>query len=220
MYFDEEDYRPVDPNNDFNQALNDLIHTEIEERLRQRVADYDRMHRDYTKQNKELTEARKEVRNLARQLEETKDISFNTGINFGLRKAFGGYKIGDDVYFVRSQYQSKNCPACDKQKKVEVEFNGVKTMVRCPECDGYGTKSSTIREVVLGQICEVKSTIWNRGNSEEVKLSAKVPRISDSFSLTPERAFKKHEEAASYLVKLDAEEKDRNEKKAKKAQAS
>ncbi|MED1665669.1 hypothetical protein [Brevibacillus laterosporus] len=157
-------YVYVDKHFDFNTDMNKLLDQEVEKRLEVKVNGY------YAalEQEKEATQKQYEqettIRELERQLREAKKTFVKQGADQTKRELMGGFKLGDEVWFVRREHKYIPCEMCSGKGKLKAKAIEVPEpfKINCLNCKGYGEKSNYEYSVAQGIICEIKIHTWAR----------------------------------------------------------
>ncbi|MEH7392588.1 hypothetical protein [Bacillus sp. JJ1474] len=197
----DEDYFEVDENFEFNIGINKLLDQEVEKRLAERVKNYqEAIDRDERSQ-KTISDLRNDMHKLQLNLGVAEKTFKKEGADETLRELLGGFKLGDEVWFIKKTYVREDCPVCLGDKEVIAEIKGEEVKIKCPECAGYGYESKTTESVEKGTVIEIKMHIWANGNKIEVKMYIKPTsyRSSDSVERRLGGFFKTKEECEAAL---------------------
>jgi hypothetical protein len=197
----EEDYFEVDENFEFNTGINKLLEGEVEKRLAERVEGYEMALERDKKSQQEIRDLKSDIRELENQLSRSEKSFKSEGKDEALRELLGGFKLGDEVWFVKSHYKREECSVCSGDKKVIVEFKGEEMKVDCPGCKGYGSNGNTTKSVERGFIKEIEIHTWASG--KQFNLSMYVDptsyRSNDSMNLRKDNIFRTKEECEASL---------------------
>jgi hypothetical protein len=208
MYgYHEEDYFEVDENFDFNTGINKLLDQEVEKRLAVKVKDYETAIERHEKSQQTISQLRNELHELKLNLSGAEKTFKKVGYDDALRDVLGGFKLGDEVWFIRNTYVREDCPCCFGDREVIAEIKGEEVKVKCPKCNGYGNKSKTKKSVEKGIVKEIHTKTWAEGRQFEGKMYIQPNsyRTHDSVEQRIGDVFKTEEECAAALkAKVEA----------------
>ncbi|MDA1616242.1 hypothetical protein PDK03_06495 [Bacillus cereus group sp. TH204-1LC] len=166
----EENYFGVDKNFNFNIGINNLLEREVEKRLLNRIDDYENAKERDEKSQKTISDLRNQMYKLQTELKNAEHTFKKEGSDQAKREMLGGFKLGDEVWFVRSQYNPETCSVCSGDRKLVVEIQGKERKVKCPECNGFGSKSKLIKSAEKGLVKEIDIHTWAQGKQLSVKM--------------------------------------------------
>ncbi|AFQ30396.1 hypothetical protein BK764_14165 [Bacillus thuringiensis serovar israelensis] len=166
----EENYFEMDPNFQFNTAINELLNQEVEKRVSEKVKDYEQAKERDASSQKTISDLRNQMHKLQMELKGAENTFKKEGAGQAKREMLGGFKLGDEAWFVRSQYNSETCTVCSGDKKLVVEIQGEERKVKCPECNGFGCRSKLIKSAEKGLVKEIDIHTWAQGKQLSVKM--------------------------------------------------
>ncbi|WP_232357419.1 hypothetical protein [Bacillus tropicus] len=199
----EENYFGVDENFNFNIGINNLLEQEVEKRLLNRVSDYEKTKERDEKSQKTISDLRNQMHKLQMELKNAENTFKKEGEDQAKREMLGGFKLGDEVWFVRSQYNSETCLVCSGDKKVVVQIQGEERKIKCPECNGFGCRRKLIKSAEKGLVKEIDIHTWAQGKQLSVKMYIEPTsyRASSSVQAHLGGFFKTKEECQEKLNK-------------------
>jgi hypothetical protein len=130
-----EDYcEGCTPMDEFSIQINELINNEVLSRTEQVSKDLEHYKKRTNELAKQLLEERQKVAGFDHKLklalvEKAKEVT---------REFFGGFTVGDKVYYKAYESERKTCETCQGNKKISVQINGSDKQISCPDCNGYG----------------------------------------------------------------------------------
>ncbi|MDQ0268902.1 hypothetical protein [Cytobacillus purgationiresistens] len=202
MYeYEQEDYFEIDENFEFNTGINKLLDEEVEKRLAERVKNYQEAIDRDKKSQKTISDLRSDMHKLQLNLGAAEKTFKKEGADDTLRELLGGFKLGDEVWFVRRRYNRVQCDTCLGDGKVIAEFKGEEMKVQCPKCNGYGHNSDITKSVEKGIIKEIEMHTWANGKKFEVKMyiDPTTYKPGDTVSARTGEFFKTEEECEATL---------------------
>lgn len=205
MYEYGEDYFDLDENFEFNTMINKVIDHEVEKRLAEKIKNYqEALERDNNSQ-KVIRDLKREVVELKKVLHDAEKKFKKVGADETLRRLLGGFKLGDEVWFLKSVYERKKCQTCLGDGELIVDFKGEKMKVKCPNCSSLGTISHTKKVVEEGVVSEIKIHTWADGRKCEVEMYLKPTsyKTSDILRVRNGEFFKTKEECEEALKELN-----------------
>lgn len=168
--YEPEEYFEVDENFEFNTGINKLLDQEVEKRLSERVKDYEKAIERDEKSQKTISDLKNEIYKLNMELSSAERKFKKAGYDDALRELLGGFKIGDNVWFIKNTYSHENCPLCLGDKKVIAEIKVEELEITCPKCNGYGHMSKTTQSIEKGIIKEIEIHTWANGKKFEERM--------------------------------------------------
>ncbi|WP_257146946.1 hypothetical protein [Bacillus cereus] len=166
----EENYIEMDPNFQFNTVINQLLDQEVEKRVSEKVKDYEQAKERDASSQKTISDLRNQMHKLQMELKGAENTFKKEGADQAKREMLGGFKLGDEVWFVRSQYNPEKCSVCSGDRKLVVEIQGKERQVKCPECNGFGSRSKLIKSAEKGLVKEIDIHTWAQGKQLSVKM--------------------------------------------------
>lgn len=199
-YEEDYDYFGVDENFDFNTGINKLLDQEVEKRLAERVKDYHRAIEREEKSQKTISDLRNENHKMQLELKGAEKTFKKEGSDEAKREMLGGFKLGDEVWFIKRNYFRENCPTCLGDRKVIVELKGEEVKIYCPTCKGYGHKDKNNETVESGIVKEINIHTWAGGLVQtEMYIEPKSYRSNDTVNVRLGNFFKTKEEGENKL---------------------
>ena len=176
--FEEE----VDENFDFNTGINKLLDLEVEKRLEEKIEDYNVALEREKNVTDEMYDLKRQVRSLLTKLDEAEKIFVKKGADEAKREMLGGYKLGDEIYYVHTEVSHTSCEICEEKGDVHALFDGQLLKAKCPKCS-YGRIRNEERSVAKGRLKEIKIHTWAEERCLEVDFYIQPDdRKRDSFS--------------------------------------
>ena len=113
-----------------------------------------------------------------------------------LRSLLGGFKLGDEVWFIKTDYTKEKCQMCIEKGELIVDLNGEEIKVECPKCDGLGFINKKNRTVEKGEVNEIRTHTWANGEHFKAEMYIKPTSYNslNSIHKSFDRLFKTKEE--------------------------
>lgn len=200
MNFEHEDYFELDKNFEFNTGINQILDNEVEKRVLAKIQDYNHVMERSKESEKKIGELRNQYRKLETELKDAEKTYFKQGEDKALREMLGGFKLGDEVWFVKKKYLSVTCTTCSGDRKVSATFDNKILKVDCPKCKGHGSTGKYEYNAETGKIKEITIHTWAEGRQKEVTIYIK-PVIGDPVE-TREFPFATKEECEEKITEL------------------
>lgn len=203
----EEDCE-IDPNFEFNKSLNELIEKEVEKRMIEKNADYEEVLKRRDGLLSKNSEQAKEIYLLKSSLRQAESQYYKQGKEAAYLEMFNGWKLNDQVWFLKNEHEWKECPTCKGKKKVIAKVNEEEIKIKCPTCRGIGNESTYKISVHSGKVGQLDATKWTGNTTGTTELYIKPDnRKYDSFSSKHREVFKTKEEAEKCLKEKEEKEK-------------
>lgn len=191
MYYEDFNIEDYDGNWEFNKIINDIIGKEVDQRVVDIREGYERNKLSLKEYQDNLWEVKNALYNFKNNQEkELKQIIKQTRDDVK-REIFGGYKINDKVYIIKTNPNNQKCTHC-KNGKIEVVIDNIKTTAKCPYCS-YGSIITYTYEPQKGKISQVNYKEWAEERCKELEYWVK-PERGDSKKLELEDIYKTEEE--------------------------
>ncbi len=199
----ESDYFEIDENFNFNKGINQLLDQEVEKRLLEKVKDYEQAKERDASSQKTISDLRNQMHKLQMELKGAENTFKKEGADQAKREMLGGFELGDEAWFVRSQHNSEKCSICSGDKNVVVEIQGEERKIKCPECNGFGFRSKLIKSAEKGLVKEIDIHTWAQGKQLSVRMYIEPTsyRASSSVQAHLGGFFKTKEECQEKLNK-------------------
>lgn len=184
------------------QELYDLLKEDIKGTLKQAAS----ARKELSELKNEIAHARYESGKWEKKIEEEKS-RFDQAKDFDIPKMYldrivrnmtGNLAPGDKVYVIKRDGSYKKCPKCKGNKRIDAVIEGETVSVKCPECDGSGSKyikepprieEKTVTEVYLklcfkgNRVCVWREDTVFLDNSEwntEIKDIYQTPEAAEA----------------------------------------
>ena len=183
-------------NSTFTVLFKNLIESEVLKRLSEREIDYKKAIQKEIELRKKVSDLKSKICKIEKQSKKyeekfRKEIEEET-----LRSLLGGFKLGDEVWFIKNNYTKEKCKLCIQQGEFIIDLNGEEIKVNCPKCDGLGFISKNIKTIEKGKVKEIK--IQTRAEGRQFKAEMYIEptsyKSSDSIQRSFDRLFKTKEE--------------------------
>lgn len=196
-YDDYEDYGPSD-------ELSQQIHQMIENEARAKIASTFTELEQARKTNEELRKQMHEMRNQIRTFDDRVKKERKQAEEAIKRGFFDGYICGDKVFVADMKYYAEKCDMCSGAAKVTALVDGSELQVRCPKCEGMGSKHKYNYQTVEDHI----GTVIVEMNSGGKKYVTAYLKKKDS-KVGHERIFQTLEECQAYCDEKNSESEER-----------
>lgn len=200
MYYDDED--PPQERDELFDKLRELIDAEVKKEMGVKAGDLKWLQKQRGLLNNELSEYRMKVR----QLEKEKADFLKEHTKTVQRELFGGFTVGDTVYYAKSFESGRIlCPTCNNTKKVEMSF-GERTFVKdCPDCPGYFSSIVYEYKPQRDKVTQINTKLWAGGDKRECEIY--LDRRDGSLKAND--MFQTIEECQAYCDGLNAKEQEK-----------
>lgn len=184
----------------FKQIINKIVDEEVKIRLGNKLSEIGRLKKfesDYYKVSRELrsTEVKHE-KELQAAIKEAKDEV--------KRSIFGGYKLGDTVYYVIDCSERIPCSTCGGSGKVSANFGDRALKASCPDCS-YGKIRIKNYKPIKASISDITHKEWAQERCSKTSFWIQPVR-GDSIERDLEGLFKTEEECQKKCDELNAKE--------------
>lgn len=177
----------------------DKIQENVKEAIKVKLEKLAKLDEDIDEKSKELSTlkyklsmAQMELSNVAKKAEELEDKIPARYVDRFIHNAIGNFAPGDEVWVVKTKYDSVKCDMCDGIGKVKI-VNSNNNEITCPSCSGRGTTSKSyyvvdedkVKDIYL-KLCfdrEHRACLWNTENiylESTSEYSTSIERIFDN----------------------------------------
>lgn len=118
-----------------------------------------------------------------------------------VRNATGDLAPGDVVWVVKDDGMWETCPTCNGRKKVTAQLGGKDIEVKCPECDGSGTKYKKRSKVVKQTVESIQLKLCFDSNRVQYWNTENIYLFGRDYSIAPKYIYKSEEEALAAAAK-------------------
>lgn len=163
----EDEYQPQE-RDELTLKLRDLVDGEVKKELSNKHADFKWLQKERERINVELSAVRMKLRGLENERskflkEHTKTVQ---------RELFGGFTIGDVVYYAKSHKAGDvHCPTCNNKRKVEMTLGERSFAKECPDCTAnYFQRTIYEHKPQRDKVTQINTKLWAGGEGKELEI--------------------------------------------------
>lgn len=194
------EYMEKHEQDEFGRGIHALIEKEVENRVKEKAAQYANAISKYQQLREQNALKDQQIEHLEKNLSDAQTFYTKQGKDNAEREMLGGYKLSDGVWIIQNTYKRVDCPTCLGKKKLDVDLHiNKKTIeINCPDCSGYGTKSTNTQNAEHGVIKEIECHTWADGRQKEVNMYVSIGQ-RDSIRVHMNQFFKTKEECEAQI---------------------
>ena len=118
-----------------------------------------------------------------------------------VRNATGDLAPGDEVWVIVGDGKWENCPTCNGRIKITAQYGGKDVEVKCPECDGSGTKYKKRSKVEKRMVESVHLKLCFHSNRVSFWNKENVFLRGRDYAIDPKFIYRSEEEALAHIAK-------------------
>lgn len=147
MEYEQPEYEPQE-HDELAVKVLELIKGEVSAKIGETVNSLEHYKKNEKRLYQQISELNSKIRNNEAELKKSllakeKDV---------IRELFGGLARGDKAFYVDYKYESTVCIKCNGSGKVVALIDGEELKVKCPVCEGQGSKGSSHFIVKEGKV--------------------------------------------------------------------